>query len=246
MGVKRGGVLFVQADDRVLAAVRLEQLVDALLEAVGPEGAVVMSAATPENSPHSAYTRAALAGLTNSAQEVCRSCMPPFDRATTPVSASAGALAEVLRRHPAGLRSAHPQHSFVAVGRWADYLMAGHRLDSPHGEHSPLLRLYQSHAQALLLGVPLSRCLAWNLAAERLPPPLTRGDSCVVRADGGSREWVAATSVAVPDPGVPELVEQMETHLPLQRGTVADGTALVVPVEVGVDLVTSWLTDITG
>ncbi|MFD7643458.1 AAC(3) family N-acetyltransferase [Kitasatospora sp. NPDC059795] len=69
---------------------RPDQLISALLHEVGPEGAVVMSAATTENSSNSGYTRAALDGLTPAARSAYLSSMPPFDRAGTPVSASAG------------------------------------------------------------------------------------------------------------------------------------------------------------
>ncbi|KDN81001.1 AAC(3) family N-acetyltransferase [Kitasatospora cheerisanensis] len=243
LGVRQGGVLFVQADDRVFAAARPDQLIAALLQVLGPEGTVVMSAATPENSPQSAYTRAALAGLTPAAQEVYRSHMPPFDRATTPVSASAGSLGEFLRSHPGSVRSDHPQHSFVALGGWAQYLMDRHLLESPHGEHSPLRKLYQSRAQVLLLGVPLNRCVAWNLAADRIPNPPTVVESCVVHTPEGIGQWVGFRAIAAPDLTAPELRELLETQLPLQRGLVADQPAILVPVEAGVDLVAAWLTD---
>ncbi|MFD8595011.1 SAV_2336 N-terminal domain-related protein [Kitasatospora sp. NPDC059646] len=246
VGVRNGGVLFVQADDRVLASVRPDQLISALRQAVGPEGTVVMSAATPENSSNSGYTRAVLDGLTPAARSTYLAHMPPFDHVRTPVSASAGSLPDFLRVHPGSVRSGHPQHSFVAAGKWADYLMAGHRLDSPHGEHSPLGKLYQSRAQVLLLGVPLNRCVAWNLAAERTPNPQTVIDSCVVQTRDGGREWVGFAAVAAPDLDAPELLDLLEARLPLRRGLVADQPAVLAPVEAGVDLVAAWLTDTAG
>ncbi|GGQ96861.1 AAC(3) family N-acetyltransferase [Kitasatospora griseola] len=245
LGVRSGGVLFVQASDRAMTAVNPEQLLAALREVLGPEGTVVMSAATPENSLSSAYTQGALAGLTPAAQEVYRSYMPPFDPSATPVSASAGSLAEWLRRSPGSIRSAHPQHSFVASGRWAQYLMDDHRLDSPHGERSPLLKLCQSRAQALLLGVPVNECLAWNLASSRTRNPPTVTESCVVKTrEGTGREWVTFTAVAAPELDAPELRERLEAQLPLHRGILADQAAVLAPVEDGVALVTEWLVDI--
>ncbi|MFD8478614.1 SAV_2336 N-terminal domain-related protein [Kitasatospora sp. NPDC059673] len=246
LGVRPGGVLFVQVSERAIRAVLPEQLMAALHEVLGPDGTVVMSAATPENSLNSAYTKGALAGLTPDAQEVYRSYMPPFDPLVTPVSASAGSLAEWLRRDQASnsVRSAHPQHSFVASGRWAQYLMADHRLDSPHGEHSPLLKLHQSRAQALLLGVPVNECLAWNLAASRIPNPPMVTESCVVKSSAGTgREWVTFTTVAAPELDAPELRERLEAQLPLRRGVLADEAAVLAPVEEGVELVAAWLAD---
>ncbi|WP_073810658.1 AAC(3) family N-acetyltransferase [Kitasatospora sp. CB01950] len=121
--------------------------------------------------------------------------------------------------------------------------MADHRLDSPHGEHSPLLKLYQSRAQALLPGVPLNRCVAWNLAAGRTPNPPTAIESCVVHTRDDSRTWVRFTAAAAPDLTAPELLDLLETQLPVSRSLVADQPTTLVPVEVGVDLVAAWLTE---
>ncbi|MFF2625376.1 hypothetical protein ACFVUN_06345 [Kitasatospora griseola] len=90
------------------------------------------------------------------------------------------------------------------------------------------MKPYQSRAQALLLGVPLNRCVAWNLAAGRTPNPPTAIESCVVHAS---------------DLTAPELLDLLETQLPVSRSLVADQPATLVPVEAGVDLVAARLTE---
>ncbi|WP_404870367.1 hypothetical protein ACI1MP_34055 [Kitasatospora griseola] len=105
------------------------------------------------------------------------------------------------------------------------------------------MKPYQGRVQALLLGVPLNRCVAWNLAAGRTPNPPTAVESCVVQARDGSGTRVRFTAAAAPDLTAPELLDLLETQLPVSRSLVADQPATLVPVEAGVDLVAARLTE---
>ncbi|PJN25643.1 hypothetical protein CG736_14785 [Kitasatospora sp. CB02891] len=177
---------------------------------------MVMSAATPESSSNSGYTRAALDGLTPAAPE----CLPVLHAAVRPrqdAGLGVGRLAPGVPPGPPGPRAQRPPQ---------DSLVADHRLDSPHGEHSPLLKPYQSRAQALLLGVTLNRCVAWNLAAGRTPNPPTAIESCVVHTRDDSRTWVRFTAGRRPRPdrtGAPRppgdpTPRQPKPRVPAERG----------------------------
>ncbi len=96
-------------------------VVRALLARLGPEGTLVMPAATPELS----HPNGAPDGLP-----------PVFDAATTP--SSMGAISDAFRSTPGTLRSAHPLNSVCARGPRAQEITGEHALrkalrpGSPH------------------------------------------------------------------------------------------------------------------
>ncbi|GAA2109698.1 hypothetical protein GCM10009759_50590 [Kitasatospora saccharophila] len=238
LGVRPGGVLFVQADEDALApAADPDDLLAALLLVLGPDGTLAMSAATPESSLHSSVTRAALADLTPTAIDAYQELMPAFHPLTAP---TAGRLAEALRRCPDSARSSHPRHSIVAIGPRAVGLVEQHPLEAPFGEGSPVHRLYLTGAQALLLGVPLRHCLAWRLPPYGEPGQVLKADSCVVEdEDGSNRTWLRFTTTAHPaldDPGLEEVLAEDSVS-----GRVAGVPAAVTSVRGGVDAVHKWL-----
>ena len=121
----------LRAGDRVvvhssLRAVRIdaEDLIDELLEAVGPAGLVVMPTFTYDN----AMFAPDLPGRT-------------------------GALAEAFRRRPGAVRSSHPTYSVAAIGSGAAELLAGHERVGATAVDSPLDRLAAGGGLVLLLGV---------------------------------------------------------------------------------------------
>lgn len=131
--------LGLAAGDRVLVHSSLSALgrvdggadtvIDALLEAVGPEGLVAV--------PTFAGSQ-------------------PFDRRTTPTAL--GCIAEAFWRWPGAVRSLHPTHSVAAIGKGAEALVAGHeQAPTAYGEGTPYYRLATEGGKILLLGVDQDR-----------------------------------------------------------------------------------------
>lgn len=149
---------------------RAEVLRDALTGVLGPHGTLVVPTFTPENSLTSSAHLAGIAGLSASEAAAFRARMPAFDPATTP-SQGMGALAEAVRTAPGAVRSDHPQTSFAALGKDAERLCAGHRIESHMGEESPLGKLCWEGGQVLMINVGFSVCTAFHLAEYRIPKP---------------------------------------------------------------------------
>ncbi len=103
-----------------------DTVVDALLEAVGPEGTVMVPT------------------FNHGSAEI-------YDPQTTP--SSNGAITEALRRRPEARRSLHPTHPYAAIGKHADTLTAGHLEVETFDRLSPLGKLADMGGYVLLLGV---------------------------------------------------------------------------------------------
>lgn len=78
-----------------------------------------------------------------------------FNPATAPIAV--GAINERISRMPEALRSAHPTHSVVAIGKDAHYYVDNHLDDpTPFGPGSPYRRLLEREAHVLLFGATLN------------------------------------------------------------------------------------------
>jgi aminoglycoside 3-N-acetyltransferase len=160
-GVRRSGVLLVHSSLSSLGRVPggPETVVRGLLEALGPDGTLLLPAlsymlVTPER--------------------------PVFDVLKTP--ANVGAIPEHFRTRRGTRRSLHPTHSVCAVGPLAEELLTDHELDStPCGPHSPFHRLPHYDGQILMLGCGLRPNTSMHALEELVGPPYLFGQELVYR-----------------------------------------------------------------
>lgn len=120
---------------------------------------------------------------------VIRATMPAYDARLTPTR-KMGVVPDVVRHLPGASRSAHPAHSFCAVGPRAHVITAHHALAYGLGDGSPLARLYDLNARILLLGVGHDRNTSLHLAEYRTHGAhqvIEQGAPLVVN---GERQWV--------------------------------------------------------
>ncbi|MBW1790155.1 MAG: AAC(3) family N-acetyltransferase [Deltaproteobacteria bacterium] len=96
--------------------------VEALLEAVGPGGTVMMNTFTPDFALSEIKVQNYI-----------------YHRKTSP--STTGIVSEVLRNHPAAVRSFHPSISVSAIGYHAD------TLTRDHDEKAPLYQPYSTLAE---------------------------------------------------------------------------------------------------
>ena len=164
-----------------------ETVVDALLDAVGPDGTVVMQTHTSENSDPAAWRNPP---VPEAWWEAIRENTPAFRADRTP-SRKMGAVAEHLRTRSSAFRSQHPSDSCVALGALAETITRDHRLTPSLGAGSPLDRLVEHDAQVLLLGVDHGNNTLLHYAEHLAEWPDKRqgrfGSAMLVE---GKREWV--------------------------------------------------------
>jgi aminoglycoside N3'-acetyltransferase len=166
LGVPAGRPLMVHASLRRLGPVDggAEGVVEALLDAVGPEGTLVMP----------------LGGT----DEV------PFDALVTPAETDIGVLAEVFRRDPRTQVNDHPAGRFGALGALASCLVDPTPADDYLGPGSLLDRFTQADGLVLRLGADTDTVTLTHLAEYlAVLPHKRRVRRRYLRADG-REQWV--------------------------------------------------------
>jgi aminoglycoside 3-N-acetyltransferase len=95
--------------------------------------------------------------------QIIKETMPPYDPYMAPTR-GVGIIPEVFRKQKGVLRSSHPQVSFIAKGKNAEFITTGHCLDFGCGENSPLKKIYDLDGYILLIGVDHSSNTSIHLA----------------------------------------------------------------------------------
>lgn len=163
LGVERGTVLVVHASFRSMAPVARgpRGVIQALLDAVGREGTLVMPSMTDWDD-----------------DEV-------FDPTRTPCR-KLGIVADTFWRIPGVHRSDSP-HSFAAMGARAAEITLDHPPDLPHGPDSPIGRVHALDGRVLLLGVDHDANTTVHLAEFYANVPYRIAKFCTVLRDGVPR-----------------------------------------------------------
>lgn len=107
LGIVPGDVLYLRAGLKAAGArgdAGAKAFVEGALEALGPQGVLIAPAFTPQ-------------------YRVWKKDIPVTDAATAPVT---GGLSRAMLGYDGARRSAHPTHSFVAIGKDAAAFMDGH------------------------------------------------------------------------------------------------------------------------
>ena len=242
----RGRVLLVHASLRAVGWIcgGSVAMVQALLDVLGPSGTLVVPTFTSDNRDPRLWSESP---QPQRWWDTIREHLPAFDPARSP-GHRMGALSEQVRTWPGARRSAHPQTSFTALGRDAEVIVDGHDLSCHLGPRSPLGRLDELDAQALLLGVNWNRCTTFHLGEYRQAEPPRRRYACVVRSASG-REWCEFEDVSLSDEDFDELGRDYEGSLSrttdpgLSVGTVGAAPSTLFSVPSAVRFATSWLAD---
>jgi aminoglycoside N3'-acetyltransferase len=187
LGVAPGDLLMVHASLRKMGLGRsrfgpggTELLLDALDEAVGPDGTLLMVLGTH-------YGMDWVNGHPVGAREALLAGSPPFDHRNAPVLPEVGWLAEAFRRRAGTLVSDNPSGRFGARGAGAAALVAGQPWIDYYGPGSPLETFCGRGGKVLRLGADPDTVTLLHYAEYLADLPVkrrTRWDYVIAGANG--------------------------------------------------------------
>lgn len=211
LGVRSGGVLLVHSSLRSLGPVAggAETVVSSLLEALGPQGTLLM--------PALSYAKVGAHS-------------PVFDVRST--QSCVGALPEYFRTRPGTFRSVHPTHSVSGTGRLMDDLLNEHGLSTtPCGPFSPFAKLPQVGGQILFIGCGLRPNTSMHAIEEHVEPVYLYGEKVdyqVTLADGSQRRMVVRSHNFKGWTQRYDRIDQYLSHPDLREGVVFKANCFLV------------------
>lgn len=193
LGVKPGDLLMIHASLRALGLARsqgveqgAEQMLTALLEAVGAEGTLLMILGTDSPLEHvNTHPVEERAALLREAE--------PIRLSDSEVLEEVGWLAEVFRTWPGTLTSENPSGRFGALGARAAELVRDQPWNDYYGPGSPLAKLCDWGGRILRLGASFDTTTALHYAEYLADVPdkrRTRWDYLLATDEGPRHVWV--------------------------------------------------------
>ncbi len=165
LGIQEGSVIEVHSSLKSLGHVAggARTVVDALMDAVGYDGTIIMPAQGHDNSEPAYWMNPPIEAHLFS--EV-RENVPPFDGKISDMPYM-GAIAANLRLRPGVFISDHPVGAFMAWGKYAKWITQSNPLSYTFSQESPIGRMVELKAEVLLIGVGYDNCTGIHLAETR-------------------------------------------------------------------------------
>jgi aminoglycoside 3-N-acetyltransferase len=240
LGLQAGTVVIVHSSLSSLGWVTggSVAVVQALLDVITPDGTLIMPTHSGEYSDPSYWQHPP---VPEAWWPVIRDTMPAFDQRFTPTRGM-GRIAETFRTWPGARRSSHPQDSFAAWGRHAEFITANHALEYGLGDQSPLARIYDLDGYVLLLGVPHGNNTSFHLGEYRAPGWKIEAQGAPI-LENGQRVWKTFRTFEVDADCFDELGADFEKAHPVKIGLVGSATARLFSQRAAVDFAQEWITE---
>ena len=220
-----------------------QTVVEALMEAVGPDGTIMMPTQSWKNlDPETGVHWEA----DEQDRDLIRENWPAYDKRLTPTN-TMGAVAELFRQLPGSIRSDHPARSVCAAGKYAKYLTENHDLSNIFGDGSPIGKLYALNGKVLLLGTGYDKNTSLHLADVRADYPGKH--TCIEHSavlEHGVRVWKAYETLYMDGADFEQIGADFERTHPVPAMQLGGATVKLMSQRDLVDHAVQWITDQRG
>lgn len=240
LGVKNGQSIMVHTSLSSLGFVcgGAQVMIEALMEAVGEDGTLMMPTQTWKNLDPTA-------GVHWEEPEewwqAIRDNWPAYNKAVTPTN-TMGMVAEMFRQWPGAVRSDHPARSVAAYGKNAEYLVKDHDLSNIFGEGSPIAKLYELDGYVLLIGVDYDKNTSIHLAdvrAEYKSKHMSYESSAIM--EDGKRVWKTYETLFVDGEDFVDIGKAFEEEYDVKKVDLGNGTIRFMKQRDIVDFAIKWI-----
>ncbi|MBY0122267.1 aminoglycoside N(3)-acetyltransferase [Bacillus sp. S/N-304-OC-R1] len=216
-------------------------VVQALMDAVGEEGTIVMPTQTNDNSDPSGWQ---MPPVPEDWWPIIREEMPAYEPEVTP-SRGMGKIVETFRTFPEVKRSLHPTYSFAAWGKHADFILSEQPLEEGLGSSSPLEKIYELDGHVLLLGVGHDSNTSLHLAEHAIPNrgKVQKGAALI---ENKERVWKTYEEILYDSDVFEALGKEFEEKFPINCSKVGLATSKLMKQRVLVDYGREWLQKYRG
>jgi aminoglycoside 3-N-acetyltransferase len=239
LGVKSGMTLFVHSSLSSLGWVcgGPAAVILALENVLTNQGTLVMPAFTGDLGDPKYWVDPP---VPESWHQLIRDNMPPFMLDLSPALRE-GIIPEIFRKQNGVNRSNHPNTSFAAWGKNAEFITSYHPLYSDIGEFTPLARLYELDTMVLFIGTDYSTCTSMHLAEYRADYPkeeIIEGRPVI---EHGKRKWVEAKYLKSQYENFQKIGEAFEAETrSVKRGKIAQADSRLFPMRACVNFTIKW------
>ncbi|WEG12768.1 AAC(3) family N-acetyltransferase [Pullulanibacillus sp. KACC 23026] len=238
LGIQEGMTVIVHSSLKSLGWVSggAVAVVQALMDAVGEMGTIVMPTQSADNSDPSDWENPP---VPESWWKLIRETWPAYDPQYTPTRGM-GQIVEVFRTFPGVKRSKHPALSFAAWGKEADAILSDQTLEEAFGHGSPLEKIYERNGYVLLIGVTHDSNTSLHLAEHFIPGREKDKKGAAVLING-ERQWVTYEETRYDSDPFEELGSQFEKENPISTGFVGNAFCRLMEQRLIVDYAKDWL-----
>ena len=213
-----------------------QTVVDALLEAVGPDGTVVMTIQASDNTEPSFWIAPP---ISRSLWKTVRETTPPYKPDETEFRMM-GSVVRNFNRRKGVLRSSHPCCAFAAYGKYAEIITKEHEMNFPLGDKSPLGVMYMLPTYILLLGVGYDNCTGMHLGETRSNVRRIFLQGSAIE-ENGRRKWIKYIDYALNSDEFVEIGQKMEKRISVRKGKIGNAECRLFSFKEAVDFTDEYL-----
>ncbi|WKA58152.1 AAC(3) family N-acetyltransferase [Planococcus shenhongbingii] len=236
LGITAGDSLMVHSSLKSMGWIAggAQAVAEALIETITAKGTLIMPSQSTDNSDPVYWMNPP---IPENWHQPFRENSPAYDPHLTELRGM-GKIAECFHRYPDTIRSPHPSHSFMALGKRAAEWMSEQPIDDSFGKSSPLGKMMKADVKILFIGTGFDSCTALHYAEFVQETRTTSPQGAAMMIDG-KRVWQTYDCIDMDSDRFPELAKDYPGEI--IAGTLGQAEVKLVEMRPLVEFGIEWL-----